>query len=151
VTVGERSAEIVRRSGTDARPIVRLHGVDDRAGAEALRGLALTVNATGAPQLGEEEWWAHELEGCEVFDGERLLGTVSRLLELPSCEVLEVGRARSAATLLVPLVRDAIRKVDTAARRIDVDGQFLDLEAGEPYTRRPAAPAQRDREDPDGD
>ena len=97
VTVAGRSAEIVRRSGTDARPIVRLQGVSDRAGAEALRGIALMVAAGGAPQLGEGEWWAHELEHCEVFDGERLLGTVSRMIELPSCEAIEVDSASGGA------------------------------------------------------
>ena len=126
----------MRRSGTDARPIVRLEGVADRAAAEALRGMALMVAAKGAPQLGEGEWWAHELEQCEVYDGERLLGTVSRLIELPSCEAIEVHGAEARDPLLVPLVRDAIRQVDTAARRIDVDGEFLDLAAQRPAASR---------------
>jgi 16S rRNA processing protein RimM len=151
VTVGGRSAEIVRRSGTDARPIVRLQGVGDRAAAEALRGAALMVAATGAPALGEEEWWAHELQDCEVFDGERLLGTVSRMIELPSCEAIEVDSACGGDPLLVPLVTDAIHKIDTAARRIDVDGEFLDLPASGPSSRKPKAAAQGDQEDHDGD
>jgi 16S rRNA processing protein RimM len=49
---------------------------------------------------------------------------VRRLLALPSCEVLEVERG-GAPDLLVPLVRDAVRSVDVAARRIDVDSAFL--------------------------
>lgn len=127
VSFAGRSAQIVRRAGTDAHPILRLEGVDDRASAEALRGTALTVAAAGAPQLGEGEWWGHELQDCQVFDGERLLGTVSRLIELPSCEAIEVTGDASGQALLVPLVRDAIRNVDVLARRIDVDGGFLDL------------------------
>jgi 16S rRNA processing protein RimM len=148
VTVDGRSTQIVRRSGTDARPIVRLLGVGDRAGAEALRGMALTVAATGAPQLGEGEWWAHELEQCEVYDGERLLGTVSRLIELPSCEAIEVHGAEARDPLLVPLVRDAIRQVDTAARRIDVDGEFLGLAAQPPAT--PRGSSERRQPSPQG-
>jgi 16S rRNA processing protein RimM len=139
VSVGGRSAEIVRRAGTDARPIVRLQGVEDRAAAEALRGMALTVAATGAPQLGEGEWWAHELEQCEVFDGELLLGTVARLIELPSCEAIEVDSAGGGEPLLVPLVRDAIRQVDVAAGRIEVDGDFLDLQARRASSDRASA------------
>jgi 16S rRNA processing protein RimM len=151
VTVGGLKAEIVRRSGTDARPIVRVRGVADRAGAEALRGAGLMVAATGAPTLGEDEWWAHELEDCQVFDGERLLGTVSRLIELPSCEAIEVHRESGGDPLLVPLVRDAIRKVDASARRIDIDGEFLDLAASAPDAgeRKGAAPGER--KDRDGD
>lgn len=127
VTIAGRSAEIVRRSGTDQRPILRIDGVEDRPAAEALRGMALSVVTTLAPQLAEGEWWAHELEGCEVRDGELLLGTVERMIELPSCEALEVRREDGGVPLLVPMVRDAIRKIDAAAGRIEVDADFLDL------------------------
>jgi 16S rRNA processing protein RimM len=127
VEIAGRSLRIVRRAGTEARPILRLEGVETRAGAEELRGLDLRVDSDQAPALEEGEWWAHELEGCEVRDGERVLGTVARLIELPSCEALEVERADGGAPLLVPLVRDAVRNVDVAARRIDVDAGFLDL------------------------
>ena len=37
VRIGEAVHEIVRRAGTEDRPILRLHGIDDRPGAEALR------------------------------------------------------------------------------------------------------------------
>jgi 16S rRNA processing protein RimM len=139
LAVAGRAAQIVRRAGTEARPIVRLSGVGDRAAAEALRGMALTVAAAGAPRLGEGEWWAHELQGCEVFDGALLLGTVARLIELPSCEAIEVEPAGAGRELLVPMVKDAIRRVDVAARRIEVDGGFLDLAAGEAASRPAAA------------
>jgi len=127
VEVAGRSTEIVRRSGTEQRPIVRLEGIEDRAGAEALRGQTLTVHAAQAPQLGEGEWWAHELEGCEVWAAGRALGTVARLIELPSCETLEVRSPGQATPLLVPMVRDAIREIDVSKRRIEVDADFLDL------------------------
>ena len=128
VTVAGSSREIVRRAGTDRHPIVRLEGVGDREGAERLRGQELTVPGAEAPQLGEGEWWAHELEGCLVHDGERRLGTVVRLLELPSCEALEVSPAGGGSELVVPLVRDAIRSVSPAEGRIEVNLEFLGLE-----------------------
>jgi 16S rRNA processing protein RimM len=132
VTIGGRELEIVRRAGTAARPILRLEGVDDRAGAEALRGEQLTIASQDAPQLGEGEWWAHELEGCEVLDETgRSLGTVAGLLGLPSCEVLEVRRPSSVEPLLVPLVKDAIRAVDIGTRRVEIDAEFLGLGAPE--------------------
>jgi 16S rRNA processing protein RimM len=128
VTVDGRPAAIVRRAGTEARPILRLEGIDDRPSAEALRGLTLTVPTAQAPTLGEGEWWAHELEGCQVLDGERLLGTVTRLIELPSCEALEVQSVQGGEPLLVPMVKDAVRRVETSARRIEVNADFLGLE-----------------------
>jgi 16S rRNA processing protein RimM len=125
VMIAGRTVAIVRRAGADKRPIVRVHGVEDRTGAEALRGQALTVAAADAPSLGEGEWWAHELEGCVVLDGERRVGTVARMIELPSCEALEVSR-ETGRPLLVPMVKDAIRSVDVAAGRIDVNLSFVE-------------------------
>lgn len=143
LVVAGRAVKVVRRAGTDRHPILRLEGIDGRGAAEALRGLELTADQARAPALGEGEWWAGELEGCEVVDGDRHVGTVTGLLELPSCEALEVRLAtpeidrsgRSAGRervgrrehdLLVPMVRDAIRNVDPAARRIDVNMSFLE-------------------------
>jgi 16S rRNA processing protein RimM len=126
VSVAGRSAAIVRRAGTEKHPIVRLEGVEDRPAVEALRGMSLTVERLKAPALAEGEWWAHELEGCEVTDGELSVGSVSRLIELPSCEALEVRREQGGEPLLVPMVKDAVRRVDVASGRIDVDMDFLE-------------------------
>jgi 16S rRNA processing protein RimM len=140
VTVAGRTAEIVRRAGTEQRPIVRLEGVDARTDAEALRGMDLRISGE-APALGEDEWWANELEGCEVVDGQELLGTVIRLIELPSCEALEVRPARGGEPVLVPLVRDAVRKVSPRQRRIEVNLDFLGL-AGAREPTDPDPPAE---------
>jgi 16S rRNA processing protein RimM len=59
-----------------------------------------------------------------VVDGARAVGRVRALVALPSCEALAVERA-GGGELLVPLVRDAVRDVDVAGRRIDVDLAFL--------------------------
>jgi 16S rRNA processing protein RimM len=132
VTLAGRRLAIIRRAGTDARPILRLQGIEDRSAAEEVRGERLTVLSEEAPALAEGEWWAHELEGCEVVDGDRRLGVVTRLLELPSCEALEVSDRREGTPLLVPMVKDAIRAVDTAARRIEVDAGFLNVAEDRP-------------------
>jgi 16S rRNA processing protein RimM len=125
VTVAGDERTIARRAGLDARPIVRLEGCEDRAAAKALRGEVMLVGIEHAPPLEEDEWYAHELEGCQVGDGDLEVGVVARLIALPSCEVLEVKRAEGGPDLLVPLVKDAVRSVDPAGRRIDVDLRFL--------------------------
>ncbi len=125
VVVGDRSLHIVRRAGTDSRPIVRLEGCEDRDAAGELRDLEIVVARSRAPELEEDEWWADDLEGCEVHDGSQRVGTVMRLLALPSCEVLEVRREEPAGELLVPLVHDAVRAVDMQRREIDIDLRFL--------------------------
>jgi 16S rRNA processing protein RimM len=125
VTIGTEAHEIAHRGGVAQRPIVNLRGIHDRGAAEALRGLELRVPLADAPALQAGEWWAHELQGCEVHSaGSQMVGTVVALLELPSCEVLQVTLS-AGGELLVPMVKDAIRHVDVAARRIEIDLEFL--------------------------
>jgi 16S rRNA processing protein RimM len=120
VTVAGRLAVVVRRAGTDARPIVRLEGVEDRDGAEALRGEELWAAQDEEAAASEGEWDAEELVGCEVPG----IGTVRRVVAAPSCDLLEVGDDG----VLVPFVSDAVRRVDPAAGVIEVDLRFLGLE-----------------------
>ncbi len=126
VAVAGTARTIVRSAGTERRPIVRLQGIEDRAGAEALRGLAVTVAVSDAPRLADGEWWSHELVGCTVVDGARTVGRVVGLLELPSCEALEVEPQPAGEPLLVPMVKDAIRAVDIGGGRIEVNMSFVE-------------------------
>ena len=125
VSLAGRRVAIERRAGTDARPIVRVAGCSDRDAAQALRGEELLAEGDAAPELGPDEWYAHELVGCAVRDGAVEVGEVRALRALPSCEVLEVARTAGGDDLLVPLVRDAVRSVDPGRRSIDVDLAFL--------------------------
>ena len=119
--------EIVRRVGTDEKPVIRLAGCETREAAEALHARPLRVALEHAPKLEPGEWWAHELEGLTVTDGNREVGRVRQMLELPSVEVLEVERA-DGTELLVPMIGDAIRSLDVPGRRVDVDLGFLDAD-----------------------
>jgi 16S rRNA processing protein RimM len=118
VVIGERRAAVTRRAGSDARPLVRVEGVEDRDAAQALRGQAVLVPG-GREELGPDEWYDDDLVGCRV-DG---LGEVRAVLHGPSCDLLEVGEKG----VLVPLVRDAVLRVDLDAREIEVDHGFLAL------------------------
>jgi 16S rRNA processing protein RimM len=119
LTVAGRTAVVERRAGTDQRPLVRLSGVVGREAAEALRGEELLVAGTGG-DLAEDEWLTVDLVGCRI-EG---IGEVRRVIEGPSCDVLEVGED----AVLVPFVSDAIKRVDTDARVIEVDRVFLALD-----------------------
>ena len=101
---------VERRAGTDERPLVRLTGVDD---PQALHGEALLVE----DELGEGEWLASDLVGCRVPE---LDGVVARILDEPSCSVLELEDGT-----LVPFISDAIQQVDIEAREIRVNRDFL--------------------------
>ena len=116
VLVDGREARIASRRGTRERPIVELEGGAPQPGA------AIEVPRESV-QLADGEYLVDDLIGCDVVDGERSLGVVTDVLVLPAADVLEV-----AGSVLVPLVGDAIRSIDPAARRIDVDSGFLDAD-----------------------
>ena len=115
VRIGDREFTVAERKGTDARPIIRLTGIDDRDAAEALRGEVLTANTT--EPLGNDEWLVEDLVGCEI-EG---VGRVTGVLEGMSCDVLEVGEE------LIPLVTDAVTRVDVENKVIEIDREFLGL------------------------
>ena len=102
LTVADRPNEIERRAGTDERPLIRLAGVDD---PRELRGELMLVEA----ELAEDEWLAADLLGCSVPGH----GRVVRLLDGPSCSVLELEDG-----LLVPFVSDAIESVQGGEIRL---------------------------------
>jgi 16S rRNA processing protein RimM len=118
VELAGRARRVERRAGSDERPLVRLSELDGRADAVALQGERLLVPESAAP-LEEGEWLAAELVGLRV-DG---LGQVRRVLDAPSCAVLELEDGT-----LVPLVSDAVRSVRPTEGEIDVDLGFLGLE-----------------------
>jgi 16S rRNA processing protein RimM len=118
VELAGRRRRVERRAGSDERPLVRLTGLEERGAAVALRGELLLVSERGAP-LEEGEWLAGELVGLRV-EG---LGRVRRVLEAPSCAVLELDDGT-----LVPLVSDAVRAVRRGDGTIEVDLQFLGVE-----------------------
>ncbi len=100
---------VVRRAGTDDRPLIRLAGVDD---PRQVRGELLLVE----DELAEGEWLAADLLGCSVPG----LGAVAQIIDGPSCSVLELEDGT-----LVPLVADAIERIDLDAREIHVNREFL--------------------------
>lgn len=119
VTVAGQAARIERRAGTDERPIVRLDIAADRDGAAKLTGEPLLATLTEAP-LESDEWLAEDLVGCEVAG----VGEVTRVVQGPSCDVLEAG----PDGVLIPFISDAVKRIDLDHRRIEVDRAFLGLD-----------------------
>jgi 16S rRNA processing protein RimM len=108
--------------------LVRFEGVLDRNDAETLREHDLLVPIEALPALEEGELFYHDWIGVEVetVDGEKL-GVVQEIYELQPVDLLEVRGPRG--TLLIPLKREIVKEVDTAARRVLIDppAGLLDL------------------------
>lgn len=139
VTVDGVVRRIVHRGGTDARPLLRLEGLDHITQIEALRSTDLLVPRSMLPPLKDDEFWPDDLVGVVVRStGGAVVGEVAKVLVLPSCDVLEVRRPGDAADLLVPMHREAVPELDAQAGRIVIDLGFMgeaepaDVAAGPP-------------------
>ena len=109
VLLDSQTYTVDRRAGTDDRPILHLTGIAD---PRPHRGEPLLVE----DELVEGEWLASDLVGLSVPG----MGTVARVVDSPSCSVLELDDGT-----LIPLIADAVREVDLVAGEIHVNREFL--------------------------
>lgn len=119
--------EYVRRVVTGARlarnqVILQLDGVTDANAAEALRGLRLYVPSTEAVSLPADRYYLHDLIGlrAERPDGTPL-GTIADVYTGPANDLLAVRDARTGLEVLVPAVKEMVKRVDVAAGVVVLD------------------------------
>jgi 16S rRNA processing protein RimM len=116
---GEATVTIEASRRHTNRLLVKFEGVETRDDAETLRG-PLYVPATEVRDLDDDEFWPHDLEGCEVVRvGGTLVGTVTGVVGGAAQDLLEVST--SAGSRLVPFVKEIVVDVDMGARRVTID------------------------------
>ena len=94
-------------------------GIDDRAGANALRGVELSVARENLPPLADGEYYLGELVGCTVvLDDDTVVGLVRDVWDLPANEVLQVISNDNDKEVLIPLIDEVIKEIDRAGRRV---------------------------------
>jgi 16S rRNA processing protein RimM len=124
VYLGDRPLVVEWRKGPSERPVIKLDSMADRASAESVAGVPITVPREEIGPLADGEYLLDDLVGCEVKAGRLAVGAVRDVLLLPSVEALVVDRPQGKE-LLVPLVADAVENIDVEDRRIEVRIDFL--------------------------
>ena len=116
---GWRSAALQEFKVRPAAVSAKLEGVDDRDGAELLRGLDVAVTREDLGEAAQGEFYWVDLVGLEVanLQGESL-GRVEELLRTGGSDVLVVRGERER---LIPFIADYVKSVDREARRITVE------------------------------
>jgi 16S rRNA processing protein RimM len=110
--------------------VAHIDGLDDRNGAEALKGVRIYVPRSAFPATPEGEYYWVDLIGLDVINREGVhLGTVRDLLTTGPHSVLVLeytetvdGETRNAERM-IPFVSAYVDGVDQTARRITVDWQ----------------------------
>ncbi|MFT4049919.1 MAG: ribosome maturation factor RimM [Solirubrobacterales bacterium] len=125
--LGGDEYEVASRGGVDSRPLLSLVGIGDRDAIAALRGAVVTARRADLTPLAEGEWFADDLVGLAVVSTAGVaLGSVVRMTNLPSVDVLEVKSAEGE-TLMIPMISDAIASIDPDGAGVSVDAEFLNL------------------------
>ena len=90
---------------------IKLHGVDDRNTAEALRGAKIMVPEDAAYKVSDDEYFVEDLIGMEVVDTNgKNLGQIKDVLNYPAHDVYVI--AKNDKEILVPAVHEYIQEVD---------------------------------------
>jgi len=98
-----------------------LEGVDDRASAESLRGRLVWADPAQLEPLGPGEYYAYQLVGCRVEDGEgRFIGTVREVWSTGAADTLVIEDA-AGRDQLIPAAESFLKQVDLDARRLVVE------------------------------
>jgi 16S rRNA processing protein RimM len=105
-------------------PVLRLDGIDGRGAAEALIGRYLEVPSRSLP-AGSYYW--HQLVGLRVSDPAGApLGTVEEVFRAGENEVYRI--VGPDGEMLVPALRDVVRRIDLEAGEMVVDYQSEEVE-----------------------
>lgn len=97
-----------------------IDSVDDRTGAEALKGVRLTVDRAVLPPVDDDDEFYHaDLIGLRVefADDGTELGRIAAVYDFGAGDVLEV-RAQSGGVTLLPFTRAAVPVIDIAQGRV---------------------------------
>ncbi len=97
--------------------LLKLRGVDSIDAAETLRGALVQIRRQEAVPLPANEFYIHDLIGCEVVTAEgRVLGTLASVLKSSANDVFVIGQGKDE--ILLPAIKEVVREVDVAQRRI---------------------------------
>ena len=117
-----------RMRPTTGAAILQFEGVTDRNGVDDLRGHTILIDRAEAAPAGDDEVHYRDLLGLRAVAGERELGKVADLLELPTGQLLVI-RPTVGKEVLVPMVGPMIEAVDLEAGviRLKLPDGFLEI------------------------
>ncbi len=99
--------------------LLKLRGIDSINDAETLRNYKVQVRSNEAVPLQTNEFYIHDLLGCEVAlpDGQ-ILGIITNVLRGSSNDVYVIGQGKDE--ILLPAIRDVVQSVNIVAKKIVV-------------------------------
>ena len=84
--------------------------------------LWVPVTEAALDELGEEEYYFHQIIGCSVRTAEgKKIGKVKEILPYPANDVWVVESNRNGKELFIPYVKEFVKKVDLENRQVTIE------------------------------
>lgn len=102
--------------------IIKLKEYNNINDVEKYKGSLITVPSTDLVDLPENEYYFHQIVGCEVYtdeDESKPLGTIKEILQ-PGANDVWVVKPAKGQDILIPVIDDVVLHVDIEAKRITV-------------------------------
>ena len=101
--------------------LVKFVGIDSIEEAEKLKNLQIKIDSDNIGELEENEFYFHEIIGCEVFDENgKSLGEISEILT-PGANDVWVIKSQNGKEILIPFIEDVVKKIDVENKKIDIE------------------------------
>jgi 16S rRNA processing protein RimM len=102
--------------------VIRLEGVTKIEQAELLRGYNVSVPVGEVVELPDDEYYVFQIIGLEVYSlADEYVGRVINVLNYPANDVYVVRGPLSKNDVLIPAVKDIVKKIELEEKRITVD------------------------------
>ena len=123
IEVGGKMFQVEKVHHIGGEIFIKFQNINSREIAKTLTNKFLTVSRADAAPLEDGEFYTFDIIGCEVFDGEKLLGKVENVLKTGSNDVFQVV---GETEILIPALKAVIKKIDVANKKIAVDSSKLE-------------------------
>lgn len=112
ITIDKETFNIESITSVKNMVILKVHGIDDRNSAEALRGKDVFMDEKYLDELKEDEYLIRDLIGLDVFrDESSSIGKVIDVLQYGSSDTYEI-KLNNGKMAYIPAVKEFIKDVD---------------------------------------
>ena len=101
--------------------LVKLEGIDSVEEAEKLKNLQIKIDSDEVGGLEENEFYFHQIIGCEVFDeNDKNLGEIIDILT-PGANDVWVIKGENGKEILIPYIEDVVKKIDITNKKVNIE------------------------------
>lgn len=101
--------------------LVKFEGIDSVEEAEKLKNLQIKIDSDEVGELEENEFYFHQIIGCEVFDeNDKNLGEIIDILT-PGANDVWVIKGENGKEILIPYIEDVVKKIDIKSKKVNIE------------------------------